>query len=341
MIRLEKIKKSYGKKIILDEASYHFPQGERIALVGANGTGKSTLLNMMCSLEDHDSGEIIIPSTLKFGYLPQEPNPSPKFTVLEEALAGAKSISVVKEQLDIILHKMEVSYSEEVHKKYDKLEEKFTELGGHTITAKAKGILLGLGFQATQFEQNPMELSGGWRMRLELAKVFLNDPDFLILDEPTNHLDLPSLIWVENYLQSFKGTLLFVSHDRNLLNKLSTITLHLTNGRLNFYKGNFDYFLDEREKRIELDAKSIERLHKRMAQLEKFVERFKAKASKAKQAQSRMKMLAKMRDFENEIVLDTDAEEIVFSFRPPTLCGKEVLSINNLTIGYDTATPLA
>lgn len=334
MIRLEKLKKSYGKKIILNDVSYHFPQAERIALVGANGAGKSTLLNMICSLEEHDSGDIIIPSTLKFGYLPQEPNPKPKSSVLEEALSGAKKITHVKEQLDLILHKMEVDYSEDVHKKYEKLEEEFTELGGHTITSKAKGILLGLGFLANQFEQNPLELSGGWRMRLELAKVFLNEPDFLILDEPTNHLDLPSLIWVESYLQSFKGTLLFVSHDRNLLNKLATITLHLTNGKLNFYKGNFDYFLDEREKRIELDAKAIERLHKRMAQLERFVERFKAKASKAKQAQSRMKMLSKMRDFENEIEQDVDPEEIMFSFRTPPPCGKEILSINNLSIGY-------
>ena len=339
MIRLEKLKKFYGQKCIVNDLSYHFPQGERIALVGANGTGKSTLLNMMCGLEDHDSGDILIPSTLKFGYLPQEPNPEPKSTVLDEAVSGALKLNKVKEQLDIILHKMEVSYSEDVHKKYDKLEEQYTELGGHTITSRAKAILLGLGFQARQFEQDPLELSGGWRMRLELTKVFLNDPDFLILDEPTNHLDLPSLMWVENYLQTFKGTLLFVSHDRNLLNKLSTITLHLTNGRLNFYKGNFDYFLDEREKRMELDAKSIERLHKRMAQLERFVERFKAKASKAKQAQSRMKMLSKMRDFENDMVLDTDAEEIMFSFRPPTPCGKEVLFMKNMSIGYEK--PLA
>ena len=335
MIRLEKLKKNYGSKVILNEVSYHFPQGERIALVGANGAGKSTLLNMICSLEEADSGEILMPSTLKFGYLPQEPNATPKSNVLEEALSGAKKLLQVKEKIDIILHKMETEYSEDVHKKYEKLEEQFTELGGHTITSKAKGILLGLGFLPWQFEQNPLDLSGGWRMRLELAKVFLNDPDFLILDEPTNHLDLPSLIWVETYLQSFKGTLLFVSHDRNLLNKLSTITLHLTNGQLNFYKGNFDYFLDEREKRIELDAKSIERLHKRMAQLEKFVERFKAKASKAKQAQSRMKMLSKMRDFESGFIIDSDPEEIMFSFRTPTPCGKEVLSINHMDIGYE------
>jgi ATP-binding cassette subfamily F protein 3 len=335
MIRLENLKKNYGTKVILNDVSYHFPAGERIALVGANGAGKSTLLNMICSLEEQDYGDILIPSTVKFGYLPQEPNPNPKSSVLEEALTGAIKLTQVKEKIEIILHKMETEYSEDVYKKYEKLEEQFTELGGHTITSKAKGILVGLGFSNAQFEQDPLNLSGGWRMRLELAKVFLNDPDFLILDEPTNHLDLPSLIWVENYLQSFKGTLLFVSHDRDLLNKLSTVTLHLNNGQLNFYKGNFDYFLEEREKRIELDAKSLERLQKRMAQLERFVERFKAKASKAKQAQSRMKMLTKMRDFESGFIQDSDPEEIMFSFRKPLPSGKEILHIKQMDIGYE------
>ncbi len=341
MIRIEELKKNYGKKIILNSVSYHFPVGERIALVGANGAGKSTLLNILCGLEELEAGKVLIPSSVRIGYLPQEPNHNPKSTVLEEAISGCLKLAKIQKELDEVLSKMETSYSEDVHKKYDRLETLWRESGGESLPSLAKSILVGLGFQTSEFEKNPKDLSGGWRMRLELTKVFLNDPDFLILDEPTNHLDLPSLIWVENYLQNFSGTLLFVSHDRDLLNKLSTITLHLTQGKLNFYKGNFDYFLNEREKRMELDTKSKERLQKRMAELERFVERFKAKASKAKQAQSRMKMLSKMRDLESEVDVETSPEEIVFHFRPPPQSGKEIINMKNLSIGYNPKKALA
>ena len=336
MIRIENLSKAYGSKILFSQSSYHFPEGERIALVGPNGAGKSTLLNILCSIEEPDDGQILKPAKMNLGYLPQEPNPNPKETVLEECMDGALKLKKLKQDLDLILIEMENNYNEDVHKKFEKIEDSFREAGGYALEARAKGILVGLGFLGNQLHKNPKQLSGGWRMRLELAKVFLNDPDFLVLDEPTNHLDLPSLIWVEKFLQSFAGTLLFVSHDRALLNRLSTITLHLFNGKFTPYKGNFDSFLEQREQRLELETAAYERHKKRADEIQRFVDRFKAKASKAKQAQSRMKMLERMKEVEGSFDIDNSVDEISFSLPKVTQSGKEVLKVEKMSIGYQS-----
>ncbi|MBX9702683.1 MAG: ATP-binding cassette domain-containing protein, partial [Silvanigrellaceae bacterium] len=310
--------------------------GERIALVGPNGAGKTSLLNIICNLEDADSGQVVKPQHVKIGYLPQEPNAYPKQTILEECLMGAQKIVEIQDQLNDILIKMELDYSAQIHKRYEDLENQFRNLDGYELEARAKTILLGLGFKQEQLNTSPLALSGGWRMRLELAKIFLNSPDFLILDEPTNHLDLPSLVWVENYLQSFPGTLLYVSHDRNLLNRLSTVTLHLYKGKLQAYKGNFDSFLEQREKRLELEAQAAQRLKKRMEDIQRFVDRFKAKASKARQAQSKAKMLSRLKDLESDFDLDDGGDEIFFTIPKPAASGKEVLTIEKGATGYST-----
>ncbi|WGL60792.1 ABC-F family ATP-binding cassette domain-containing protein [Pigmentibacter sp. JX0631] len=336
MIRIENLSKAYGSKILFSQSSYHFPEGERIALVGPNGAGKSTLLNILCSIEEPDDGQILKPAKMNLGYLPQEPNQNPKDTVLEECMDGALKLKKLKHDLDLILLEMENNYSEDVHKKFEKIEDAFREAGGYALEARAKGILVGLGFLGNQLHKSPKQLSGGWRMRLELAKVFLNDPDFLVLDEPTNHLDLPSLIWVEKFLQSFAGTLLFVSHDRALLNRLSTITLHLFNGKFTPYKGNFDSFLEQREQRLELETAAYERHKKRADEIQRFVDRFKAKASKAKQAQSRMKMLERMKEVEGSFDIDNSVDEISFSLPKVTQSGKEVLKVEKMSIGYQS-----
>lgn len=336
MIRIENLSKAYGKKILFQNSTYHFPDSERVALVGPNGAGKSTLLNIICGLEESDSGRILKPAKINLGYLPQEPNSNPKSTILEECVDGALKLRQLKIQLDAVLLEMESNYSEDVHKKFEKIENSFHEAGGYALEARAKGILIGLGFLGSQLNKNPKQLSGGWRMRLELARVFLNDPDFLVLDEPTNHLDLPSLIWVEKFLQSFKGTLLFVSHDRALLNRLATVTLHLYNGKFTPYKGNFDSFLEQREQRLELESAAFERHKKRADEIQRFVDRFKAKASKAKQAQSRMKMLERMKELEGSFDIDDSVDEISFSLPKVNASGKEVLKITSMSIGYDS-----
>ncbi len=339
MIRIENISKAYGPKVLLSNATYHFPEGERIALVGANGVGKTTLLNILSHQEESDGGKVFAPAKMVIGYLPQIPNPNPKPSILQECVAGATKVLTLQKARDKALEEMSANYTDENHDVFEKLEDAFARAGGYLLESRAKEILSGLGFQAKNFDKNPFELSGGWRMRLELARVFLNHPDFLILDEPTNHLDLPSLVWVEKYLASFRGTVLFVSHDRDLLNRLPSIVLHLYKGRLNAYRGNFDTFLEEREQRAMEEAALAEKLRQRRENLERFVERFGAKASKAKQAQSKLKTLARIQDLESELVVDTDEPSLSISLPVPVQSGREVLRIQNGAIGYSS--PLA
>ena len=336
MIYVQNIVKRLGGRAVLDDVSYHFPQGEHIALVGDNGAGKSTLLNILCGLDDADEGTLIKPKGLVLGYLPQEPSPHPETTVLAECLKGAIRVRAVGKIRDRYLAEMAENYSDELYEAYDKAEAEFQELHGYEVESEAKKYLVGLGFSTSQFDQNPLELSGGWRMRLELAKILVNNPNFLILDEPTNHLDLPSLVWLENYLQTFEGTLLFVSHDRALLNRLSTITLHLQQGSLTAYTGNYDKFIEQRDLmnlQTEAQAKGLQQ---KQAHLQLFVDRFGAKASKAAQAQSRQKQIDKLKEEESALRLPQAQRVISANLKIAAPSGKEVLKMNKATVGYTT-----
>jgi len=341
VIRLENLSKSFGPRVIVRNATYHFPAGERVALVGANGAGKTTLLNIICGLEDCDSGEIIRPRDCVVGYLPQEPNPNPRETIVQECVDGHHRLRELGQRRDVAQSALVTHGTTEALEAFERAQKNFAEAGGLVVESRARGILAGLGFSNEQFEMSPKTLSGGWRMRLELAKVFLNEPDFLVLDEPTNHLDLPSLIWVENFLKNFSGCLLFVSHDRGLLNRLSTITAHISRGQFRVYKGNFDSFLEQKELAEQQDVSKAESIARRKADLTRFIERFGAKATKAKQAQARVKMLSRLQDLEDEIDLPQKENEVAFTFKAPQPSGKEVLRINSMTIGYSVQKPLA
>ena len=336
MIRLNNLIKNFGSKIILDRASYHFPSQERIALVGDNGTGKSTLLNMISSQESYESGEVIIPEKIKLGYLPQEPNPNPKATVALECQAGDDHLSQLKQEMTSALQALEKEHQDKLLLKFEKAESAFKAAGGYSLEARALSILKGLGFSPSQCELSPKNLSGGWRMRLELAKLFLKEPDFLILDEPTNHLDLPSLVWVENYLQSFGGTLLFVSHDRDLLNRLATISLHLNNGQLTPYKGNYDQFLAAYSLKKAQDEKKMAQIQKKSQNLENFIQRFGAKASKASQAQSKLKMLESLEKEADKVQAPQVSKSCQFQLPPPEKSERILYKIIDASIGYDT-----
>lgn len=336
MIRIDGLKKSFGTKSILENVTFHFPEGERIALVGPNGAGKTTLLDILTGVTDYENGEILKPSRLRLGYLPQEPNTHPMASVVEEAVCGGDGyVQTLVRRHRTALDKMTAAYSEANHRAWEILDDEYKRERGYSLDSDARAVLAGLGFSPAMMHKDPRELSGGWRMRLELAKIFLNRPNFLILDEPTNHLDLPSLVWVEKWLQAFTGTLLFVSHDRTLLRKLPTVTLHLHNAKLTAYQGNFDRFLEERERRMEEEAAQAENLRKRREHLEKFVDRFGAKASKASQAQSKMKMIARIRDLEADVGGDDqfDTMHVSIPLGPPS--GREVLRIKAGVIGYD------
>ncbi|MFZ9519289.1 MAG: ABC-F family ATP-binding cassette domain-containing protein [Silvanigrellaceae bacterium] len=341
MIRIERINKSYGPQVILRDATFHFPAGERIALVGANGAGKTTLLNMICETEECDSGSIIRPRDCVIGYLPQEPNPTPRNTVLQECVEGHRRIRELWHSLEKAQETLVAEGTAAALENFERAQKRFEDAGGLLVESRARGILAGLGFSLEQLEIDPRALSGGWRMRLELAKVFLNDPDFLVLDEPTNHLDLPSLVWVEGYLRNFHGCLLFVSHDRGLLNRLATMTAHISSGQLRVYKGNFDSFLEQKEQAEQQDVARAEAISRRKEELSRFIERFGAKATKARQAQARVKMLARLQALEDDIALPQKESEVAFSLKTPTPSGKEVLRISQMTIGYSVEKPLA
>ncbi len=336
MIRIENLKKTFGVRTLFEGVSYHFPAAERIALVGANGAGKTTLLNILCKLDEQDGGEVLVPSDAMIGYLPQKPNPEPRATVIAECQTGAERLARLKDEMDHTLQAMEHDATPELASRFDRSESEFRREGGYAIEATAHGILRGLGFSASDVEKDPRALSGGWRMRLELAKLFLGRPDFLILDEPTNHLDLPSLVWVESYLMNFKGTLLFVSHDRALLNRLSTITLHLSGQSVTPYRGNFDRFLEQREARMEQEQASLDALRRRREQMQTFVDRFGAKATKAAQAQSRLKMISRIRDLESQHVVDDDPSSVMITLPPPAKTPRIVFEIEGGAIGYTT-----
>jgi ATP-binding cassette subfamily F protein 3 len=235
---------------------------------------------------------------------------------------------------DRYLTEMGESYSDELYEAYEKAESEFQALKGYEVESDAKKYLVGLGFSTEQFDQSPLELSGGWRMRLELAKILVNNPNFLILDEPTNHLDLPSLVWLENYLQSFEGTLLFVSHDRALLNRLSTITLHLAYGSLTPYVGNYDQFVTQYELASMQTEAQAKGLQQKQAHLQKFVDRFGASASKAAQAQSRVKQIEKLKEVENALNLPKAQRVISANLKIASPSGRDVLKLQKAVVGY-------
>lgn len=337
MIQLDSLSKRFENKIILDELSFQFPLGKRICLVGPNGAGKTTLLNILCHREEVDSGQVTMSSGYRIGYLPQVPNPNPEKTILLEAQAGSKELFAMQRKIQGLVERMADHYSEELLHEHDDLESMYRQKGGYSLEAKAKAILYGLGFSPDLFSEPPQTLSGGWRMRLELVKVFIEDPDLLILDEPTNHLDLPSLVWVENYLQNFKGTLLFVSHDRNLLNRLANHTILLKSGRLESFPYSFEKALEKRAERLEMEQAQKQNLANKRKKMEDFVERFGAKATKARQAQSRVKMIHKLKELEDSFEDEDSEESIRFRLPPPEKSGVEILSVKDLSLGYSEA----
>ncbi len=335
MIIVKDLEKKFGDRVIIRDFSYHFPRRAKFGIVGPNGAGKTTFLNVITGLEEHDSGEVIIPKDCVLGYLPQSPNENPKDTILEECMSGHKHLCTLQEKLSAVLKKMEENYTDEVYAEYEQIEKELSDNGGYALEADAKGILVGLGFETSQFNESPHNLSGGWRMRLELAKLLINDPNFLILDEPTNHLDLPSLTWLEGYLKSFRGTLLFVSHDRDFLNNLADQIIHVSRGNFKVYNGNFDDFVEQREANSELARKQMDAIKKKQDHLQEFVDRFRYKATKAKQAQSKIKMIERLKQMEERIDLAESDQGPVFKIEVEKQSGKLVLDLKDAAIGYD------
>lgn len=333
MITLLNVTKQFGNKILFKNCSFQIGYKDRIGLIGPNGSGKTTFFRIILGEEPIDSGEILISKGLKIGYLPQEISRLNGDSILDEVLKELdivsiqKSIKRLEDKLSLIKDPDEqLKFSKE----YALLQEQYNILGGYKVEAEAKRILKGLGFNDTNFTRSVSELSGGWLMRVSLAKILLKSPDLLLLDEPTNYLDLQSLIWLEEFLSNFQGAMIIVSHDRVFLNHIVNKIAEIDEEKINLYSGNYDIYLKEKALRRKIIEATYKNQKKKIEQTQRFIERFRAKNTKSSQVQSRIKMLEKMELIE----LPKENKEVRFKFPVPKRSAQKVIEIKNLHKNY-------
>ena len=320
MINFKNIYFSIGGVPLFENASGFVPTGHKVGVVGRNGAGKTTLFKLILNEIILDAGVIEVPKNYKIGYVSQEA-PSTEVTLLDTVL-----------EADI--ERSKLLHNAQIEKDPNKIAEIYTRLSdinAYSAEARASSILNGLGFSKEDLIRPCSSFSGGWRMRVALASVLFSNPELLLLDEPTNYLDFEGSVWLENYLQKFKNTALVISHDRNLLNKSVTSILHLTQKKLIFYNGNYDFFDNERRVQLEQKISQKNKQDAQRAHLESFINRFKAKASKAKQAQSRIKILEKMKP----IIIEENQKVPTFNFEKNTKFAPPLITIEQASVGYN------
>ena len=336
MLRLVSLSKQYGSKILFDSVALHIKPGERVGLVGANGTGKTTLLRMLAGEESADAGEIVLRKNARIGYLKQDITEGSEQTVLETVLQGFPEIARLEHRL---LH-LQQQISEQpgdqaLLAEYGRVQEAFERLGGYGLETRARAILTGIGFAPDSHTQPVRSFSGGWMMRIALARLLVQEPDILLLDEPTNHLDLMSLIWLENFLISSPATLILVSHDQYFLNRIATHIVEVRGRKLYSYTGNFDAYVQERAQQFARLEAEYRAQQKEIEKTERFIERFRYKASKAKQVQSRVRHLDKM----ERVELPEESTQVMRLQLPqPKRTGKLVMQLKNVLKRYGDLT---
>ena len=320
MINFKNIYFSIGGVPLFENASGFVPTGHKVGVVGRNGAGKTTLFKLILNEIILDAGVIEVPKNYKIGYVSQEA-PSTEVTLLDTVL-----------EADI--ERSKLLHNAQIEKDPNKIAEIYTRLSdinAYSAEARASSILNGLGFSKEDLIRPCSSFSGGWRMRVALASVLFSNPELLLLDEPTNYLDFEGSVWLENYLQKFKNTALVISHDRNLLNKSVTSILHLSQKKLVFYNGNYNFFDNERRVQLEQKISQKNKQDAQRAHLESFINRFKAKASKAKQAQSRIKILEKMKP----IIIEENQKVPTFNFEKNTKFAPPLITIEQASVGYN------
>ena len=334
MITLNHVRKQFGSRVLLKDCSLQIGVRDRVGLIGPNGSGKTTLFKMISGEEFIDEGEILIAKEVKIGYLPQEVLVFQGNLVLDEVLKSLTNITSLQDKMKILEEELssieDPKEQERLAKEYGKLQERYTLLGGYGLEAEAKRILQGLGFKERDFNRPTDELSGGWLMRIALAKILLQSPDLLLLDEPTNHLDLTSLIWLEEFLVNYPGAMVIVSHDRVFLNHLIDWIAEIEAQKIDLYYGGYDHYLEEKEARRQILEATYKTQQKKIEQTERFIERFRAKNTKSSQVQSRIKMLEKI----ERIELPEKKREIRFHFPAPKRSGHKVVEVKNLHKSY-------
>ncbi|MCF0039271.1 ABC-F family ATP-binding cassette domain-containing protein [Dyadobacter fanqingshengii] len=332
MIAITNLSYFLGDRALYDSASLHIKPKQKIGLIGLNGTGKSTLLRMINGEFQPDGGNISKAGDCTIGFLNQDLlSYQSDDSILSVAMQAFERQNILQVQMDKILYDMEHNYTDALVDKLARVQDEFEALDGYTIQSKAEAILEGLGFVTDDLHRPLRLFSGGWRMRVMLAKLLLQKPSLLMLDEPTNHLDLPSIQWVEKYVQSYEGAVIVVSHDRQFLDNTIDTTVEVANGKLNYYAGNYSYYMEEKEERNEIQRGAYENQQAKIRQTERFIERFKAKATKSRQVQSRVKALDKM-DVVDQVI-DENAK-VHFRFQFTTQPGRHVFQLEDASKAY-------
>ncbi len=337
MLSLDNIYMNFGGQVIFDGVSLMVNSGEHVGLVGRNGAGKTTLLKIISGMQRPSSGSVVIQKDVKTGYLPQQMKHVDGKTVVEELSDACSEVREVAAKIDRLQNLLEQEHDyhsasyESLLQQYTELNERFQLLGGQTIKVDIEQMLTGLGFRKEEFEKPTREFSGGWRMRIELAKLLIGRPDILLLDEPTNHLDIESIQWLENFLKAYRGSVILISHDRALLDSVSTRTVEVSLGMLYDYKVPYSKFRELRKERREHQLAVYRNQQKKIADTEKFIERFRYKATKAVQVQSRIKQLDKMDRIEIEL---EDHTSFNIKFSPSPRSGTIVVEAKSLSKSY-------
>jgi len=336
MIAFNKISKQYGRQILFVDASFQLNPGDKVGLVGPNGSGKTTLFRMIVGEEAPDDGDVTMPKKLSVGYFRQDIEEMSGRSVLDEVIAGSGRLGALHHELEELQHAMadpaRAAEMDRILARFGEVQEEYEHLGGYALESQAREVLHGLGFDDAWIDGDVGALSGGWKMRVAMARALLGRPDVLLMDEPTNHLDIESIVWLENFLKSLPGSLLMTSHDRDFMNRIVTRIAEIDDGEITVYSGNYDFYERERALREANREAAYARQQAMLAKEQRFIDRFAAHAAKAAQVQSRVKALEKI----EKIELPKKRRVVQFEFRQPPRSGDDVVVIDRVSKRYGT-----
>jgi ATPase subunit of ABC transporter with duplicated ATPase domains len=334
MIAFSNVSKQYGRQVLFVDASFQINPGEKVGLVGPNGAGKTTLFRMIVGEEGPDEGEVTVPRKLTIGYFRQDVEEMSGRSVLDEAIAGSGRLGDLHHELEELQHAMadpaRADDMETILTRFGEVQEEYDHLGGYALEGQAREVLHGLGFEDDRIDGDVGALSGGWKMRVAMARVLLGKPDVLLMDEPTNHLDIESIIWLEQFLKAQTGALFMTSHDRDFMNRIVTKIAEIDGGEVTMYSGNYDFYERERQLRETNREAAYARQQAMLAKEQRFIERFKTHAAKAAQVQSRIKALDKI----EKVELPRRREVVQFDFRTPPRSGDQVAVLEDIRKTY-------
>jgi ATPase subunit of ABC transporter with duplicated ATPase domains len=334
MISFTRVSKQYGRQVLFVEASFQLNPGEKVGLVGPNGAGKTTLFRMIVGEEAPDEGDVSVPKKLTIGYFRQDVEEMKGRSVLDEAIAGSGRLGDLHHELEALQQAMtdpaRQDEMDEILARFGEVQEEYDHKGGYALEAQAREVLHGLGFDDERIDADVGALSGGWKMRVAMARVLLGRPDVLLMDEPTNHLDIESILWLEGFIRAYPGALFVTSHDREFLNRIVSRIAEIDDGEITAYSGNYDFYDRERAQRDANREAAYARQQAMLAKENRFIERFSAHAAKAAQVQSRVKTLEKI----EKIELPKKRAVVRFDFRRPPRSGEEVATLAGVSKRY-------